>query len=175
MQKETRSLIWGVILILIGFLVLGSNLHWYSFHWGNLWPLAIILGGVFFWTGWLFNRKEFGLLMPGSILLVYGIMFQYSALYGWYNMDQLWPGFLVGPGLGFLFMYLLGNREKGLLIPAFILIGLAVIFWIGEDAFSYLWPLLLIGIGIYLLFRNRFRQSDRSSPVNQTDEENPTS
>jgi hypothetical protein len=175
MQKETRSLIWGVLLILIGFIFLGSNLDWFSFYWGDLWPLAIILGGLFFWIGWLFNRKEFGLLMPGSILLVYGIMFQYSAHFGWYYMDELWPGFLLGPGLGFLFMYLLGNREKGLLVPAFILIGLATIFGIGDDAFHYFWPLLLIGIGIYLLFKNRFRKPEESIPVDKIDEENPSS
>ena len=136
MQKETRSLIWGVILVIIGFVFLGSNLDWFYFDWGDLWPSVMILGGLFFWVGWLSNRKEFGLLMPGSILLVYGVMFQYSALSGWYHMDELWPGFLLGPGIGFVFMYLLGNREKGLLVPAFILIGLAGIFWIGEDGCS---------------------------------------
>ncbi len=174
MQKDTRSLIWGVMLIIIGFVFLGSNLDWFSFDWGDLWPSVLILGGLFFWFGWLFNRKEFGLLMPGSILLVYGIMFQYSALYGWYRMDELWPGFLLGPGVGFVFMYLLGNREKGLLVPAFILIGLAGIFWIGDDAFHYFWPLLLIGIGIYLLFKNRLRQTGKSTPADETDEENPS-
>jgi hypothetical protein len=172
MQKETRSLIWGIILILIGFLFLGNNLDWFYFDWHDLWPTVLILGGIFFWLGWLSNRKEFGLLMPGSILLVYGIMFQYSALNGWYYMDELWPGFLLGPGLGFLFMYLLGNREKGLLVPAFILIGLAALFWIGHDVFEYFWPLLLIGIGLYLLFKNRFRQTDQTESDQTSDQEN---
>jgi hypothetical protein len=174
MQKDTRSLIWGIILIIIGFLFLGSNLDWFSFYWGDLWPSALILGGLFFWIGWLFNRKEYGLLMPGTILIVYGIMFQYSALNGWYYMDENWPGFLLGPGLGFLFMYLLGDRNKGLLIPAFILIGLASIFWFDAN-FQYIWPLVLIAVGIYLLFKNRFGSSEQAESVDQSDENKPIS
>ncbi len=160
MNRESRPLIWGILFIIIGFIFLGRNLDWFYFNWQDLWPSLLIAGGVFFWIGWLFNRKEFGLLMPGTILLVYGLMFQYSALYSWYSMDDLWPGFLLGPGLGFLFMYLLGNREKGLLIPAFILIGLAGLFWMGQDTFRYFWPIILIAVGLYLLVKSR-RQKDR--------------
>ncbi len=109
--------------------------------------------------------------MPGTILLVYGIIFQYSALNGWYNMSDLWPGFLLGPGLGFLFMYLLGNREKGLLIPAFILIVLAALFWLNHHVHRFFWPAILIAIGIYLILKNR------RSPLRQeqktTDEQTP--
>ena len=120
MRNETRSLIWGILLIIFGFLFLGHNLGWFYFDWEYIWPLLLIIGGLLFWIGWLAKRQEYGLLMPGTILLVYGLMFEYSAMYGWYYMDDLWPGFLIGPGLGFFFMYLLGTREKGLLIPAFI-------------------------------------------------------
>jgi flagellar biosynthesis component FlhA len=84
-------------------------------------------------------------------------MFQYSAINGWYYMDDLWPGFLLGPGLGFLFMYLLGNREKGLLIPAFILIVLAILFGMDHDVYRFFWPAILIVLGIYLLLKNRRR------------------
>jgi hypothetical protein len=165
MKKETSSLIWGVILIAIGFLLLGNNLHWFSFRFHDLWPSIIILGGLFFWIGWLTNRREFGLLMPGTILIVYGAMFQYSAWSSWYSMDDLWPGFLLGPGLGFVFMYLFGNRERGLLIPAFILVGLSVIFWIGSSA----WPLILIAVGLILLFKDRFRKNQEEIVVEEKD------
>ncbi|MBN2365627.1 MAG: hypothetical protein EH225_06510 [Calditrichaeota bacterium] len=170
MQRETKSLVWGIILILIGFLFLGHNLDWFNFDWNELWPLVMIAGGLFFWIGWLSNRREFGLLMPGTILMVYGLMFQYSALHGWYYMDELWPGFLLGPGLGFFFMYLLGNREKGLLITACILIALSVIFWIGEG-FRYFWPVLFIAIGIYLLFKSRSRKPEVPQEPETTNEQ----
>lgn len=157
MHREARSFIWGIILIILGLLFLGRNLDWFDFNWEDYWPSIMIIGGLFFWIGWIFKRQEYGLLMPGSILLVYGLMFQYSALNGWYYMDNLWPGFLLGPGLGFLLMYLLGNREKGLLIPAFILIILAALFWMEHDVYRFLWPSILIVLGLYLLFKNRRR------------------
>jgi hypothetical protein len=173
MRNETRSLIWGILLIIFGFLFLGHNLGWFYFDWEYIWPLLLIIGGLLFWIGWLAKRQEYGLLMPGTILLVYGLMFQYSAMYGWYYMDDLWPGFLLGPGLGFFFMYLLGTREKGLLIPAFILSLLALLFWSGRDAFRYFWPLILIAAGIYLLFRNRnkWNETQVNKMENKTDQE----
>ena len=164
MNKETKSLIWGIILILIGFLFLGNNLNWFRLEWSDVWPLFMIVGGLLFWLGWMVNRKETGLLMPGTILLAYGFIFQYCVLYGWYWMDELWPVFLLGPGLGFFFMYLLGQREKELLIPGSILTGLAILFWIGRDMWRFFWPLLFIGVGIYLLLKpGRMRRKNRVS------------
>ncbi len=155
MRSETRSLIWGFLLILLGVLFLGNNLAWFNLDWENLWPLVMILGGILFWIGWIGNRKEVGLLMPGTILTTYGLLFLYCSQDGWYQMDRLWPVFLLGPGLGFFFMYLLGSRERGLLIPASILTVLAILFWAGENVFHFFWPILLIGVGIYLLFFRR--------------------
>jgi hypothetical protein len=157
MKQESRSLVWGVLLIIIGLLFLGNNLDWFDFDWEDLWPSIMIIGGSLFWIGWLANRKEYGLLMPGTILLVYGLMFQYSAINGWYYMDELWPGFLLGPGLGFFFMYFLGPREKGLLIPAGILTLLSILFWSGRDVSRFFWPLLIIAVGVYLLIKARMR------------------
>lgn len=171
MYRETKSFIWGIILIVIGLLFLGRNLGWFDLNWSDYWPTVMILGGLLFWFGWLTRRQEFSLLMPGTILLVYGIMFQYSALNGWYYMSDLWPGFLLGPGFGFLFMYLLGKREKGLLIPAFILIILAALFWINHHVYRFFWPIILILIGIYLMLKNR--RSSVSQEQRATDEQPP--
>lgn len=169
MQRETKSLIWGIILIVIGFLFLGHNLDWFYLEWGNLWPLFLIAGGVLFWSGWMMNRHEYGLLMPGTVLLTYGLMFFYCTTNGWEWMEQLWPVFLLGPGLGFFFMYLLGNQEKGLLIPASILTVLALLFWSGHDVFRFFWPIALIVVGVFLLINTR-----KSQPVSpeQPDLEN---
>ena len=81
-------------------------------------------------------------------------MFWFCALEGWWNMNYLWPGFLIGPGLGFVFMYLLGKREKGLLIPAGILIGMGLIFTFRYASILRFWPLILVGFGIYLIYKN---------------------
>jgi hypothetical protein len=170
MKRESRSLVWGVLLIIIGFLFLGNNLDLFDFDWEDLWPSIMIIGGILFWIGWLANRKEYGLLMPGTILLVYGLMFQYSAINGWYYMDELWPGFLLGPGLGFLFMYFLGPREKGLLIPAGILILLSFLFWTGRDVSRFFWPVLIIAVGVYLLIKARMSLKSSDQMAEEVEE-----
>ncbi len=172
MQKDTKSLIWGIILIAIGFLFLGQNLNWFNIRWDHLWPLLLMGGGLLFWIGWLAKRREIGLLMPGTILLTYGALFLYCENNGWFWMETLWPVFLLGPGLGFLFMYLLGQREAGLLLPAGILIVLSFLFWAGEGAFTYFWPALLIVIGLYLLFKARNRKSPARKSTEVTAGEN---
>ncbi len=173
MGKEGKSLVWGILLIVIGVLFLGRNLNWFYFDWEMAWPLLLITGGVLFWIRWLFSRSDYGLMMPGTILLSYGLLFEYCIYYGWYNMDSLWPVFLLGPGLGLLFMYLLGPRENGTLIGGSILSGLAVLFLLGADSFRLFWPLLLIIFGIILLFKSRNSAHPTSGSQDKNDMSEP--
>lgn len=165
-MKEKKSLIWGLILIIIGLIFLGNNLGWFYLSWNNLWPLLMVGGGILFWFGWLTNRKESGLIMPGTILIGYGLLFLYCTLYGWDYMENLWQVFLLMPGLGFLLMYLLPpQHERGLLIPGFILTGMALIFWFDRTFMQYFWPLLLIGVGVYLLLKNRYQKKEGNEDI----------
>jgi len=159
MYKEGRSLVIGLILILLGFLFLANNLNWVEFSWGTWWPYLVILAGFLFWVQWIFNRENYGVLMPGTTLLIYGLLFVYCVNNGWSNMEYLWPVFILGPGLGFFAMYLLGTREGRLLTTSLILIGLSLVFFIGWDRSELFWPIILIIIGIILLFKARKRAS----------------
>jgi hypothetical protein len=164
---NSRSFIVGIILIAVGALLIADNLGWIWIRWEDfwefwyLWPWLMIIGGALFWIGWFKNRQEIGLLMPGTILLVYGLLFWYNVQYGWWHMgaSNLWAFFLIGPGLGFLIMYLLGKRDRGLLVPAGILIVLGVIFLTGWSNISLLWPIILIVIGIRLILKHREKQN----------------
>ncbi len=171
MNVNTKSLIAGIILIVIGLVILGDNLGFFYVTWDTFWPWFLIIGGVLFLMGWMSDREKYGLLMPASILIVYGFMFLWAAYDGWWYMDTLWPFFLIGPGLGFLLMYLLGNKETGLLVPAAILLGLGLIFLLGSGTARFFWPILLIGIGIILLFRSR--RKELTTPVSAEKEQKP--
>jgi hypothetical protein len=77
----------------------------------------------------------------------------------------LWPTFILGPGVGLLMMYLFGKRESGLLIPAFILIGLSAIFFVAFGPFRYYsryWPVLLILVGLFLLLKRQRVQTGKA-------------
>jgi hypothetical protein len=150
----------GIGLIIFGVLFLFDSWSHLHFNFGDFWPIIIILTGAFFLVSFWRKRINYGILLPGTILLVYGLMFLYSAAFGWDNMGELWPGFLFGPGLGFLLMYFFGKHENGLLVPAIIMITLSFIFWAGSlFLFIFrLWPIILIGFGGYLIYRGYMKQ-----------------
>jgi hypothetical protein len=120
------------------------------------------LAGVGFWVGYFQDRKNYGLLMPGSILIVYGLLFLYCSIEGWYLMSYWWPVFILGPGIGFFMMYILGEREKGMLVPASILSGIAILFMVSHSGLWRYWPVALIIIGVIMIIRNRKGRSEKS-------------
>ncbi len=158
------SLITGIILIALGGLILSDNLGLINFDWedlifeiGDLWPWLLIGGGALFWVGWMRNRSQYGMLLPGTILVTYGILFWYCQQFGWWHMGEynLWAFFILGPGLGFLAMYFLGSKDNGYLVPATILLAIGGISLSGPYNWRLFWPVILILIGIRLLFKNR--------------------
>jgi hypothetical protein len=69
-------------------------------------------------------------------------------------MQYLWPFFLIGPGMGFYLMYFLGEKEKGLLIPAAILVGMGLLFILKFSHILKYWSVILIGTGLYLIYKH---------------------
>jgi hypothetical protein len=149
---KTSDYLIGLALVALGLLFLFDNFGVIEFDFGRLWPVIVILVGVGFWIGFYKNRDEFGLIIPGTILVVYGLLFWISIIFNMSIGNGLWPVFILGPGLGFLLIYLIAKRDPGFLIPGAILTGLAVLFFlIFNNIFSY-WPLFLIIIGAYLVY-----------------------
>ncbi|MCI0690665.1 hypothetical protein L0337_01515 [candidate division KSB1 bacterium] len=156
MVNQRSSIGFGVLLIVFGALFLAANLL--EIRWRDLWPALFFAGAAINFAIFLGNRSNYGVLMPATILLTYGVLFQYCALAGWWHMSELWPAFILGPGLGLLMMYRFGKRESGLLIPAFILIGLSAVFFVAFGplrSYSRYWPVVLIIIGVLLLLKRQ--------------------
>lgn len=152
MDKRTNIL--GLIMIILGLIFLLDNLNILRFEFFMLWPLLVILGGTGFWLGFLTNRKNLGLIMPGTILIIYGALFMYCALTDWDYMRILWPVFLLGPGIGFFLMYAFSEKkDRGLLLPGGILTLLSLLFAFSHLNYLRYWPVILIIIGIVLLLR----------------------
>jgi hypothetical protein len=141
----------GIFLILLGVFFLCVQLGFVN--WDNFWPLILIVGGLLFFLGFLVNHKNFGLLMPGTILLVIGVLFIYTNQGYWHRMDELWPTFVLAPGLGFLLMFIFGPKGNSLWIPATVLIVLACLFYGRLWGIFRYWPVILIAVGLYLLVK----------------------
>jgi len=167
-NKRKGTMTIGLVLILIGVIYLLKNFSIFEiyfdifdigFLFSRFWPLFILIPGLIFHYSFFTGKMtDAGLLVPGGILLVTGITCQLSMLFGLWG--YLWPGFILAVAVGLFELYIFGTREKGLLIPVFILGGLAVIFfaislgriWILR---TYLIPAILILGGLLIVFKNR--------------------
>ncbi len=152
---KTRSLFPGITLIVLGILFLLPNVT--PLRWHAMWPLFVLGSGVWFFALFAADRQKYGLLMPAAVVTTVGSLLLYCSLTGWSSMEDLWPLFIMAPGLGFLLMYLFGKKEPGLLVPAGVLILFSLFFLVRFSFEEFFVPIVLIGIGVLLLLRGRKR------------------
>ena len=148
--------IFGLLLLFIGVMLILSNFGVIEIVWDNLWPLFLLIPGIVFELSYFIYRKGAGLLVPGGILITYGLLFLVNVNYGWHLMDNLWPIFPLGVAIGLFQLYLFGEREKGLLIPVGILGAISLFFLINNLVFidfGLLAGILLVLIGIWIIFK----------------------
>jgi hypothetical protein len=162
---KTSDMVIGVGLIILGILFLFENFGYIAFDFADVWPVFVIMAGAGFWIGFIQDKKNYGLVMPGTILIIYGLMFFYCSVEGWYYMTYLWPVFIIGPGIGFFMMYLLGQREKGMLVPASILTGLGLLFMLSKTGIMRYWPVILIIVGIVLIVRYQMKPKQGDNDI----------
>ncbi len=167
MASSNKSLVPGIFLILLGLVFLLPNFTQLTL--GDLWPLFVLGPGIYFFILFLQDRKNYGVLMPGTILMVIGLLFSYCTIAGWDAMNTLWPLFIIAPGLGFFLMFSFGKKERGLLIPAWILTGIGGAFLVARNLQepNVFVALILIAIGVFLLFKG-MRRGDSSRSPDQT-------
>jgi len=148
--------LFGLFLLFIGVLLILANFGVIEIAWDNLWPLFLLIPGIFFELSYFISRKDAGLLVPGGILITYGLLFSINVIFGWHLMDNLWPIFPLGVAIGLFQLYLFGGREKGLLIPVGILGAVFLFFLINNLIyvdFRLLAGILLVLIGIWVIFK----------------------
>lgn len=166
MNRSSKVL--GGILVFLGILFLMKNMEifdpiWRVFNLGALlsrfWPALFLLlpGLLFHYNYFSGNRRNPGVLVPGGILLVLGLVFQFNMLFG--GWDITWPLIIFSVAFGLFELYIFGDREKGLLIPVGILGGLSFLFFfsfslsklLSFNTGPYAMPLLLIGAGLIVM------------------------
>ena len=148
--------LFGLLLLFIGVLLILANFGVIEIVWENLWPLFLLIPGILFELSYFIYRKDAGLLVPGGILITYGLLFLVNVIYGWHLMEDLWPIFPLGAAIGLFQLYLFGVREKGLLIPIGILGAISLFFLINNLFFIDFWLLAgiaLVVVGIWIIFK----------------------
>jgi hypothetical protein len=183
-KGQAALLIAAAILIMLGLLFLVENFLPSWMHITNLiWPAIFLAGGIWFLLSASSNHgKYWGLFMPGSILTGLGLIFLITS-YLPFTWSFLWPIILISIGVGFFLMMFFG-RVFGLIIPAAILCSLGLVFFIisalasiSPVAWSLLWPLIIIFIGVAMLtiffFRHSIVYSFSRKPVDEKTETVP--
>lgn len=163
---KKRSIIGGLIMIAIGVAFLLLNLFpgvAERFDMARLWPLVIVaVGGVFLLASLVTDAD---LAIPGSIISGVGvILFYQNATGNWASWAYAWtliPGFV---GIGMLISSTLGGQSAAQGREGIRLLGISALlftifglFFNGLGRWGEYWPILLIVVGVWLLFRNRFR------------------
>jgi hypothetical protein len=113
-----------------------------------------------------------GLLVPGGILLVYGLWMLAPAINGRFLLFfELWPLALIGPALGIFELYVFSRGQHGSMKAVFILTVIGGIFLLREFMDMSIWLLVgvfLVVVGFFIILNslgNRRRVKEDKHPV----------
>jgi hypothetical protein len=147
---------WAVIpgLTLVGLTLVGLEGLVPAIPSGD-WTGAVFLGciGLAFWLVYLRRREQWWAIIPGGVLLTLALVAGFESLSGWTDVM-----FFLGMGATFALVGLLPNQThdtRWAFIPAgvLVLLGLAL-FGPIQSIVNYIWPVLLVALGVYILVRS---------------------
>jgi hypothetical protein len=189
-KRNAGMLVAGAIMIAFGLLALFGQLFRGFPFWNYLWPIIIIaVGGLFFVGMFAGGKSVAGLAIPGSIISGIGlIMFFQNVFNYWESWSYSWTIILVLVGLGIFIMGLYTRdtqrRQAGLKVMKVGAILFVIFGGIFELIFSatrpygvlqYIFPILLVLLGIYLIVTRSgwisYKHSDSNDqPVDLTED-----
>jgi len=168
MKRDNMFL--GALLIVVGLLFLLARVVFdykiISFDSGDFWPIIVLAIGVTFELIFFRTGKASGFLVPGGILTTIGVLFFFEVATKWSFSAYTWPVYILAVAIGLFQLYLFGGKQRGLLIPVFILTSVAaiavicIIFEVFLSAvdLGFIIPIILIAGGLLFIFR---RKTDR--------------
>lgn len=154
MDEKQRKIILGSLIILVGLLILLSNLDVLNFSSQLSTGGAILLVGITFFSFYLNETHKFGLLIAGELASALGLALIAGALEiipDFYQTELAWIVILWGVSTIFLTVFLHHRRQIWSLLPAGVLFtfGLLVLTETFSNlATGNLWVLFLFGLGL---------------------------
>ncbi len=173
MEKQSNqrraSQIIGLLLVVFGALFLVGRMFHISL-WQYLWPFFLIIPGLLFFAGMVAGGKAAGpLAVPGSIVTMTGLILLYQSITGaWASWAYIWS--LIFPtsvGIGLIISglwsdspALVKNGTRWATVGMIIFLITGAFFELllnlsGTRVSGLLWPALLIGVGAWMLVRQR--------------------
>ncbi len=143
----------GYTLIAFGAFFLIIKLGGFNFSFFTFWPFFLLIPGVLFHI-FAYSHRITGLLIPGGILVTYSLLFFFNEMTNYHFMANIWPIFIIGPGVGLLEFYIFGERKIGVFVASLVLFAIGGTFLfisLLSSVLPYLIGLFFILIGIYIL------------------------
>ncbi len=168
MADKDRSVVPGVVLIVVGAYLLLREFGVIHLRWQHVYPVLMLGVGALLIVPVVRNRDS-GPAFPATLLIVLGTFFllrNYDILafdYYFYSAGEYWPIFLIACGAAFVVQFLMRTDDWGPLIPGAILLFLGSAFLLRNFDlywfdFSDYWPVILIAIGATLIFSSLKRR-----------------
>jgi len=172
------AIVPALVLIVLGLWFLMGNLDVKLPGIDAMWPIFPMGAGLWFLVGYVFDRRDPGLIFVGLAATLIGAFF-FLFTFGiplpvdrmqegvrWSDMDRLWPTFVVIGGLSFLALFLAQpHHEWGVFSvgAVAVIVGcVAFLFTLGRLTGDIglmlvkLWPLLLVIAGLAALLQAIF-------------------
>lgn len=170
--NRRSNLAFGLILLIVGTLFLAAQFFpqlSQIIRIDYAWPLWVVGVGLVFLVMAVAIRAP-GLAVPASIIAgIGGILYYQNATGDWQSWAYAWtliPGFV---GVGVFLMNLLEGRfvqgvrdAIGPILVSLVMFGIFGSFLGGPQSVNQLWPLLLIGLGVWIMLQSTFRGRRRS-------------
>ncbi len=157
---DKRNVYLGTALILLGGMLFSNQ--FFSFNFFSMeyfWPVFVLIPGLVFEASFFLSGRNPGLLVPGGILTTIGMLFFFETFTNWRFAEYTWPVYILAVAVGLAQLYLFGTRQRGLLVPVFILTLIAVVSFVmlvfggifTWMNYSTVLPVVLILVGLYIL------------------------
>ncbi len=163
MPNRRPAVIPALLLMVLGLWLLAQNLGVPLPSWDRAWPaLPLFFGLAFILQYFLGGRTDTGLVFVGVAATLVGAFFFVFTLdvLRWSAMAVYWPVFVLIGSAALFAQWLARPRERGLLVPAFLALGvggvalpitLRLINPALADLVIKFWPVALILLGVALL------------------------
>ncbi len=164
-KKSKVSLIFGIILVLLGLVILLDKMGVWYLNWKKIISVLLVVSGAYLgYSGFGLNSNS--KVFWGSILFFFGI-YLFVDSFGFLNPEIhfFWPVVLITTGLAFLMSFVNRPNDFALLLPAIAFVGLGVLFLLTNlgviysfelwESIEKFWPVLLIIFGLYLILKKR--------------------
>lgn len=168
-MNRSKMITWGTILVVAGLLLILIQTR--VIPWQSEWMLpTVFLGLTVFFHALYFagGMREYGVLVPGGIFLVYAIMLYVSSTLGTEWLGRLVGLWVAGPAVGIAEMKIASRGRAGSWSAVGILMSIALVLILVRNAnlsFPVLAGVVLViwGLGIILKEISRRHNGDTSS------------